>query len=209
MNGSLLRQASLCLALLSPLFVASCTSPATRGLPQGLTSQNCADCVVVNVKTWFFTPSAAGDLQAVLQSLNSISPLPLNEEDRLRIISPSHDRAVPGLLSKKGKLDLIADGSSVTTSGRPFSVSTEGLWDTSGAVLTPLPLFGKSQARVINFDFSTNLPEGGSPLPVNKAFNSGRVVLRNGASLLLIQQVKNDYVVWLVSVGFATDQGAE
>lgn len=202
MNRVLIRRASLCLALLSPLFVTSCTSP-TQGLPTFPTAQNCADCIFFNVKAWFFTPSPAGGLPDVLQSLQGISPSALKEGDRLRIISPSHDRTIPGIFSKHGRLDLIADASSVTTPGEPISVSTKLPSGVFTTVLNPLPASGKRPLNIVSYEISANLPEGGFAIPVNKVFNSGRILLRNGESLLLIQQVKDEYVVWLVRASFS------
>ncbi|AVF38193.1 hypothetical protein BV494_25270 (plasmid) [Rahnella sikkimica] len=141
-------------------------------------------------------------MQDVLRSLQSISPSSLNEGDRLRIIPRSHDRAVPGIFSEHGRVDLITETSSVTTPGHPIPFVTGSSAGVFTAVLNPLPFSGKFPLNFVSFELSANLPEGGSAIPVNKVFNSGRIKFHNGESLLLIQQVKDKYVVWLVRADF-------
>lgn len=187
----------LAIAMLSPLFVASCTSQPSQGMPQGLTSKSCRGCLYFTVKAWFFTPSHTGGLEAVLQSLPEVSPSLLDEGEMLRVISPSHDGALPARFRKHGKLDLIAEISSVTSPLQPIPVSLTGSSDEFNLVLTPGPASDNSLARSVSYDIGANLPTGKKAV-----YNSGHILLRNGESLLLLQHVNDEYVVWLVRVDF-------
>lgn len=216
MNRTVFRRASLCLALLTPLFVASCTSTDTHRLPAGNTSQNCADCVYFHVKAWFFTPTHADGMEAVLQSLPENSPfykvkntrhLMFRDDAEMmniqQTISQSYYSAVPTFFLKQGKLDLIIDTSSVTTPGQPIPISVGGPSGEFNAVLTPGVVSGKSPVRMVSFDISANLPPGGSAAPSNELYNTGRFFLRNEEAGLNIQQVNGKYLVCLVRANFS------
>jgi hypothetical protein len=125
----------------------------------------------------------------------------MNPDSRLRVIPSSHYDELPGVFRRKGKLDFIAESPAVTMPGQPLSASIGGRWGEFNAVLTPGPVFNKSSG-MISFDISANFPAGGSSVPVNKVFNTGRVLFRNGSSLLLIQQINDEYIVWLVRADF-------
>lgn len=61
MNRSISRGALLCLALISPMLVVSCSSPADKGTspaPADTAVQLCTSCVDFNLYAWKFTPDA-------------------------------------------------------------------------------------------------------------------------------------------------------
>ena len=200
MYRSFMRGAALCLALICPLLVSSCSSPVSNGMPDGLTSLNCPECVHFDVTIGFYKPAHTGALAEALQQLLGLTSEAREGAAESRIISPLNSGAIPAFFRKHGTFDLISRAEAMTTTGEHLPVS---LRDPSGdfdAVFTPRASSGNTSG-LVSYDVRAE-PASGPYEPAVKAHNTGRVVLNSGASLLIIQKANHGYVVWLVRADY-------
>lgn len=199
MNRSFLRGGLLCLSFIFPLLIASCSSPS-RGMPDGLTSQNCPGCVHLDVYIGLYTPAYMGAFAEVLQQLPGLSSRPEGGSAESRIISLRNSDDVLVVFRKHGTFDFISHAEAMTTTGESLPVSLRTPSGDFDAVLTPRASLSKTPG-LVSYDVRAK-PVSGPFEPAVKVHNTGRVVLNRGASILIIQKANHGYVVWLVRADY-------
>ncbi|MBP2157382.1 hypothetical protein [Erwinia rhapontici] len=203
MNLLTFRRACNCLAVLSSLMLASCTSTDTLRIPAGTTSKYCSDCTSFDVHSWFFTPDPGSDINSLLHELNDISS-PSWKGNSLTVLmsTPSLDAAIPQIFRKNGSLELLVQASSVEEPGQDVSVGYKSPIRTVNLVVTAYPTTKTHQSKLVGYDFSGNFLRGGRTDLGVKIHQTGRIALKSGGGMLNIHKVPGGYVVWFVHADY-------
>lgn len=198
MNRSFSRGALLCLALISPLLVASCSSPASKGHHTALAEmagQLCTSCVDFNVYAWKFKPDAGVEVTTLLDIAPDLTEKNTSA-DLQRLYKEARPAEIQRLLRQSGRAEPVLNFHSMTTKGRSLPVSTGGAEGKFSAVLMPVPLTTDAP-DLISFELNSEVPFGGFTHG-NAVYSKGSFPLKEGDALLYLQKVSEGYVVWLI-----------
>ncbi|MDT8850190.1 hypothetical protein RN053_06810 [Pantoea dispersa] len=198
MNRSFFRGASLCLAIISSLLVVSCSAPANKGphTAADTAGQLCSSCVNIKVYAWKFAAYDGVDVA----KLSGMAPglaeekTSANMQELLKNAQPAE---IPKRLRQLGSAEAVLNFSSVAIVGQSLPVSTSGPAGEFSAVLTPAALT-TDLPEVIRYELHAELPQGGFTRGEN-VYMKGNFLFKDGSALLILQKVKEGYVVWLIT----------
>ncbi|NWC64013.1 hypothetical protein [Cedecea sp. P7760] len=197
MNRSFLRSAWLCLAFISPLLIASCSSSDSKG-PHATPAagQLCTSCVDISVKVWKFTPDAGFDV-AKLSGMTPASTEGKATVNMQAILKEDQPTEILKRLRKSGRVELVLYTHGITTTGQALPVNVSGGEGKFSAVLLPVALTTDAP-DLIRFELNSDVPVGGF-IHGAAVFSKGSFSIKEGDALLSLQKVREGYVVWLIT----------
>lgn len=201
MNRSILRWAGLWLVLSSSLAVTSCSYQENKNSQQVNGSYACQTCTQFRVSVWHVrTPN--DDLPKMLNIRPDSSSESLNSADSVIVTSSGADTLQQGFM-KDSRADFIGSMTGTTTSGELLPVMMSNAYGSLSGTLTAGPETHKLASRVVNFSLEAKLPFPDSNVPETKIWQSGRVMLRDGETVVGVSSVRDGWLVWLIGARFS------
>ncbi|MHC2598805.1 hypothetical protein ACVLVH_004486 [Kluyvera sp. 1366] len=201
MNKTLLRCAGLALALVSPLVMTSCLPHEKNVAPQAYPAGECQNCSAFSVSVWHVSAGDRG-LKDILQPVRYSTPESLSSDNTEVITSPAAD-AIRQRLEHDKLAVFVANLRGVTASGDSLPLSVDNASGAYSAVLTAGPQTRKLPSRVVNFSLSDSASSPGSRTPGDKSQVNGRVLLRDGDTVVSVHAVRDGWLVWLIGATFS------
>ncbi|MDI6955845.1 hypothetical protein [Pantoea sp. Pa-EAmG] len=201
MNRALFRCAGIALALVAPLLMASCQSHEKKGAPQAYQAGECPGCTAFRVRIWRVSADKNGLAELLrfkqndsLESLNSGTP---------KIIMSADAEAIAQRLQHDSRAAFVSEARGVTPAGEPIPFSVSTATGTYSGLLMAGPQPHKLPSRVVKFSLFCTVSYPGSQLPEDTTSENGRVMLKDGLTVVSVQAVRNGWLVWFTETKFS------
>ncbi|WP_058970009.1 hypothetical protein [Type-D symbiont of Plautia stali] len=201
MNRSFLGRAGLLLALACPLAMTSCSYHKMNAPPPASGATTCQGCTVFNLSVWHVRADQR-DLMKLLKVSRHISPESLNS-DSTEIVSSASAEGIAERLFKDRRSQNIVRYAGSTTEGEPLPVALSNTYDSYSATLTAGPEIRRLASRVVKFSLSARLPSADSGITGDEVHESGRVMLKDGDTVVTVHSVRDGWLVWLIGARFS------
>lgn len=201
MNRTFFRCAGIALALVAPLLMASCQSHEKKVAPQAYQAGECPDCTAFRVMIWRVSADKNG-LAELLQLKQSDSPESLNSGTP-KIIMPADAEAIAQRLLHDRRAAFVSEVRGVAPAGEALPFSVSGAAGTYSGLLTAGPQTHKLPSRVVKFSLSGTVSYPGSQPAEDTTSENGRVMLKDGDTVVSVQAVRNGWLVWFTDATFS------
>lgn len=200
MNQAFTRCAALMFALISPLVMTSCISHEKSVPTQTYSTAECQSCAAFSVSVWH--------VSADLANLKDLFPAQDNTTESLNsevmnVIDAARAEAIMQRLKHDRRSAFVGKAWNTTTAGKSALLSINSASGAFSAEITAGPQTQKLTSRVVKLSLSDSIPDAESLDLEDKAWMNGRFLLRDGDTVLLIQHMRNGWVVWLIGAKFS------
>lgn len=201
MNCTLFRCAGIALALVAPLLMASCQSHEKKVAPQAYQADACPDCTAFRVSIWRVSADKNG-LAELLRFKQNDSPKSLNSGTPKIIMSADAEAIAQRLLHDR-RAAFVSEVRGVTPAGEALPFSIINAAESYSGLLTAGPQTHKLPSRVVKFSLFATVSYPGSQLPEDTTSENGRVMLKDGDTVVSVQAVRNGWLVWFTDATFS------
>ena len=201
MHRSLLPRAGLLLALVCPLAMTSCSYQEKIELPLAYGAMACQGCGKFTFSLWHISADHR-ELESLLQVSRHTSPESLSS-DSTEIVTAAAADGIAQRLRSDSRSHLIGSVAGSTTAGEPLPVALSNASGSFSATLTAGPGTRRLASRVVKFSLSARLPYADSDATADEARESGRVMLRDGDTVVAVHPVRDGWLVWLIGARFS------
>lgn len=201
MNRSFLGRAALLLALACPLAMTSCSYHKMNAPPPAFSTAACQGCTAFNLSVWHVRADQS-DLMNLLKVSRHISPESLNS-DSTEIVSSASAEGIAERLFKDRRSQHIGSTAGSTTAGEPLPVALSNAAGSFSATLTAGPETRRLASRVVKFSLSARLPYADSDVSGDESRESGRVMMKEGDTVVTVHSVRDGWLVWLIGARFS------
>lgn len=201
MNRTLFRCAGIALALVAPLLMTSCQSHEKKGTPQANQADACPDCTAFRVRIWRVSADKNG-LAELLQFKQNDYPESLNSGTPKVIMSADAEAIAQRLLHDR-RAAFVSEVRGVTPASEALPFSIINAAETYSGLLTAGPQTHKLPSRVVKFSLFATVSYLGSQPAEDTTSENGRVMLKDGDTVVSVQAVRNGWLVWFIDATFS------
>lgn len=201
MHHSFLPRARLLLALVCTLAMTSCSYQEKIQLPPAYDVMVCQGGGEFTFSLWHISADQR-EMGRLLQVSRHITPESLSSESTEIMTTAAADGITQRLYSDT-RSQLIGSVTGSATAGESLPVALSNASGSFSATLTAGPETRRLASRVVKFSLSARLPYADIDAIVDESHESGRVMLRDGDTVVAVHPVRDGWLVWLIGARFS------